>query len=240
MKWKLSFIGIILSVFAYSQQLEKRFTKQASIKIDVDYPYLLHLPESNETAINGKWPLMIFLHGAGERGENYDLLKTHGPPKIIASGQSFPFITLSPQCPLNQRWDPTALNELINEIIKEHPVDENRIYLTGLSMGGYGTWDLAIKYPNKFAAIAPICGGDNTNAWDAPNYITHLPVWAFHGAMDQVVPLKQTVLIVQRLKLAGSEAKLTIYPMAGHDSWTETYDNPELYEWFLSHKKFDE
>lgn len=223
------------TLIAQEPQKELRFTKTAEVPLDIDYPYLLHLPKSEETVIDGKWPLLVFLHGAGERGENYELLKKHGPPKIIATEQPFPFITLSPQCPLNTRWNALALNELIDEVIADYPVDTSRIYVTGLSMGGYGTWDLAIKFPHKFAAIAPICGGDQSNAWDAPNYIVHLPVWAFHGAMDAIIPVESTIKIIKNLRAAGNDAKLTIYPLAGHDSWTETYDNPELYEWFLSH-----
>lgn len=231
------FTGFPFALKAQSQniQSENRFSKKVQLEIEVDYPYLLHIPSSDETVINGNWPLLVFLHGSGERGVDYDLLKKHGPPKIIASGKDFPFITLSPQCPLNQRWDPIALNELLKEIIHNHPVDKSRIYLTGLSMGAYGTWDWAIQYPNTFAAIAPICGGDDRNAWNAPQTISELPIWAFHGAMDNVVPVQNTINIVKRLRENGSDVKLTIYPMAGHDSWTETYNNPKLYEWFLEH-----
>ncbi len=230
------FFFSVSALFSQNEQLQEHFQKTATVKISIDYPYLLHIPKSKSTAIDGQLPLLIFLHGSGERGHDFELLKKHGPPKIIESGADFPFITLTPQCPLNQRWDALALNELIDEIIKKHPVDTSRIYLTGLSMGGYGTWDLAIKFPTKFAAIAPICGGSDTNAWDAPNHILTLPIWAFHGAMDQVVPLERTVNIIKNLKAAGANPKLTIYPMAGHDSWTETYDNPELYTWLLTHR----
>lgn len=232
----LILFSIALNSLAQNTQTEHRLTTSATVEISVDYPYLLYLPESKENTQDGKWPLLIFLHGAGERGEDFELLKKHGPPMLIASGEDFPFITLTPQCPLEERWDPFALSVLIDEIIKNYPVDPSRIYLTGLSMGGYGTWDLAILYPQKFAAIAPICGGDLKNAKEAVDHILDLPIWAFHGAQDKVVPIENTTRIINALQGQGSDAKFTVYPLAGHDSWTETYANPELYRWFLSHK----
>lgn len=226
-----------ISITAQSTSMEKRYTDKLTIQIEVDLPYLLHIPESTTNAIDGKWPLIVFLHGAGERGEDFELLKKNGPPQIIASGKEFPFITLSPQCPLNQYWDVQAVNALLDHIIENYPVDRSRIYLTGLSMGGFGTWDLAIAYPDKFAAIAPICGGSFKNSREAPSAIPDLPIWAFHGAMDNVVPLDNTLNIIKALKQNGCEPKLTIYPLAGHDSWTETYNNPKLYEWLLEQRK---
>lgn len=220
---------------AQNEQSAFKIKEKIQVEIEIEYDYLLFLPENKSEAKDGKLPLMIFLHGAGERGDDIDKVKVHGPPKIVAKQKDFPFIVLSPQCKKKERWDAFNLNLLIDHIIANHPVDTDRIYLTGLSMGGYGTWDLAIKYPNKFAAIAPICGGSGTNAWDA-HKIIHLPIWVFHGAMDRVVPLENSVKIVRALKDYGAkQVKFTIYPEADHNSWTETYDNAELYEWFLEH-----
>lgn len=235
------FLCVIITCFYFmlsgqNKQNELRFTSQSNININIDYPYLLHIPSNIKSKSESGWPLLVFLHGSGERGDDYELLKKHGPPMKVAKGEDMPFVVLTPQCPLNQRWNPYAVNALIDHIIENHPIDTSRIYITGLSMGGYGTWDLAIKYPHKFAAIAPICGGSDTNAWDAPNTISHLPIWAFHGALDEVVPFDNTVRIIKRLKESGSNPLLTIYPEAGHDSWTKTYNNPKLYEWLLSHR----
>ena len=222
-----------------AQDSQQAFTISEKIQheVKVEYQYLIHIPEDNRLSENGKLPMIVFLHGAGERGDDIELVKVHGPPKLVQQGEDVPFIVLSPQCKSNERWEAQSLKLLIDHVSKNNPVDQNRIYLTGLSMGGYGTWDLAIAYPDFFAAIAPICGGSDVNAWDAPSKIKDLPIWAFHGAMDFVVPIEKTARIIGSLRRAGSEAKFTVYPDAGHDSWTETYDNPKLYEWFLAHRK---
>lgn len=220
-------------------QVEHQFRGTKTIVVDVDYQYLLFTPTNQELVENGKLPLIIFLHGAGERGADLNLVKVHGPPKIAETNDEFPFMVLSPQCSLGEWWNAGALDLLIDDVVKNNPVDLNRIYLTGLSMGGFGTWDLAILRPDRFAAIAPICGGSLMNSFAAPQAIKDVPTWVFHGAMDQVVPLEASSRIVKALKNAESTVQFTIYPMAGHDSWTETYSNPKLYDWFLSHSLND-
>ncbi|MBD3226497.1 MAG: prolyl oligopeptidase family serine peptidase [Caldithrix sp.] len=210
---------------------QSEHTLQREIKTMVHVDYLLYLPQAYDNSTK-QWPLMLFLHGAGERGDDLNKVKIHGPPKLIEQGQQFPFIIVSPQCPPEQWWSVDNLDALLKQMVKDYDVDENRIYVTGLSMGGYGTWNLAFEYPNRFAAIAPICGGGDTKK---AHRLKHLPVWVFHGAQDKVVPVQQSEDMVKAIKLAGGKAKLTIYPQAGHDSWTETYNNPALYEWFLSH-----
>jgi predicted peptidase len=180
----------------------------------------------------------MFLHGAGERGSKLEVLRRQGLPKMIAQGKSFDFIIVSPQCP-NDLWWPEQTDTLINlldEIEKNYRVDTDRVYLTGLSMGGFGTWTLAEKYPQRFAAIAPICGGSERYA---AYRLKNVPVWAFHGAIDRLVPVQRSQEMVDEVKKEGGNTKLTIYPEAEHDSWTLTYNNPELYEWFLSHKISD-
>ncbi|MFP6854717.1 MAG: PHB depolymerase family esterase, partial [Opitutales bacterium] len=121
------------------------------------YRCLLHLPKGDKNG-KKKWPLLVFLHGSGERGDNLQKLKKHGPPKIAAH-KGLPFIVVSPQCPSGSRWKPKIIARMIDDVIAKHPADPKRIYLTGLSMGGFGTWATAAEYPAKFAAIAPICGG---------------------------------------------------------------------------------
>ncbi len=170
-------------------------------------------------------------------------VKAHGPPKLVEKGQKFPFIIVSPQCPKDQRWDDAMLTVLLDHVCKEYRVDTSRLYLTGLSMGGYGSWSLGMALCDRFAAIAPICGGgsfiDVYNASGAKGKaLRSLGVWAFHGAKDTVVPISESEKMVEALRKFGHPApKLTIYPDARHDSWTKTYDNPELYQWFLKYQR---
>lgn len=202
----------------------------AEVKVEMDY--LLGLPKDYDK--QDSWPLILFLHGAGERGDDLELVKMHGPPKLIGEGKDLPFIVVSPQCPKNVWWEPIELAALLDQVIKKHKVDEDRIYVTGLSMGGFGTWELAAFAPNRFAAIAPICGGGE-KYWT--RRFTHLPVWAFHGAKDTGVLPERSQSMVDALKKQGGNPKLTIYPEAGHDAWTETYNNPDFYKWLLEQKR---
>jgi len=201
-------------------------------QVTVQMRYLRYLPKDYDK--QESWPLLLFLHGAGERGDDLELVKTHGPPKLIASGREFPFIVVSPQCPKNRWWEPTELVVLLDEIGSKYKVDSDRIYVTGLSMGGFGTWRLAAYAPHRPAAIAPICGGGE-KYW--AKQLTRLPVWAFHGAKDTGVPSERSQEMVDAITKNGGNPKLTIYPEAGHDSWTETYDNPKFYEWLLQQKR---
>ncbi len=215
---------------AYSAQQEKQF--EATVKVKAKLQYLLYLPAGYGTS-RQKWPLVLFLHGAGESGTDLARVKTHGPPKLVEQGREFPFILVSPQCS-TRGWNPDTLNALLDDLIRTYRVDPDRVYVTGLSMGGYGTWALAAAHPEKFAAIAPICGGGNPR--DAGK-IAKLPIWVFHGAKDPTVPLQRSEVMVQAVKAAGGNVKFTIYPEAGHDSWTESYNNPEFYTWLLAQKR---
>ena len=205
---------------------------QLNARVQVRLGYLLYLPRDYDK--EKSWPLMLFLHGAGERGDDLELVKKHGPPKLIAAGKDFPFIVVSPQCPKGRWWEPMELVALLDEISGKYKVDPDRIYVTGLSMGGFGSWRLAAYAPERLAAIAPICGGGETY-WTKE--FAHLPVWAFHGAKDTGVPLERSQAMVDALKKSGGEPKFTIYPDAGHDSWTAAYDDPELYKWLLAQKR---
>jgi len=209
-------------------------TKQAIKSFSKKISYLLYIPEGYDVKSKRMWPLIVFLHGAGERGDDLELVKIHGPPKLIEAGRKMPFVVVSPQLPIGEWWSPDMVAWLVNYILGDLKVDPYRVYLTGLSMGGYGTWETASKYPELFAAIAPICGrGDPTSAWK----LRHIPTWIFHGAKDTVVPIKHSYDMNKALKQYGN-VKYTVYPEADHDSWTETYLNEELYSWFLSHKRF--
>jgi len=203
--------------------------------------YLLFLSEEgygvNSTS---RWPLILFLHGAGARGTNDWLVAKHGPPKIDTTETNFPFIVVSPHCPDGKIWSDDLLLALLDEIETKYAVDTHRIYLTGISMGGFGTWSLGLGHPERFAAIAPICGGGDfiTPYLADKSKLTTLSVWAFHGAKDPVVPLEESQRMVSLLKKLGvTEVKFTVYPEAQHDCWTQTYANPELFEWFLKHSR---
>lgn len=212
-----------------SNQQEQVFTYRAR-----RLPYLLSLPVDYNPA--QRWPLILFLHGAGERGNNLDLLKIYGIPALVEAGQAFPFIAVSPQCPAGTWWtrELEILTALLDEIERTYAVDADREYVTGLSMGGMGTWALAIANPHRFAAIAPVCGGDNPAKVCV---IKHVPVWAFHGAKDPVVPLKASAEMVRTLESCGGIVRFTVYPDLRHDSWTPTYQNPELYRWLLEQRR---
>ena len=210
-------------------------SKKLNRSLEIELDYLLSLPEHYES--KDEWPLILFLHGAGERGDNLDRVKIHGPPKLIASGEKLPFIVVSPQCPKDRWWNAVELTALLDEIVEKHNVDESRIYVTGLSMGGFGTWSLAMYSPKRFAAIAPICGGGDRQFG---KYLKDIPAWIFHGAKDSAVPVQRSIEMAEAIKKSGGDPKLTIYPEANHDSWTESYANPELYDWFLSHRIAEE
>jgi len=214
------------------RQAPQTFEKQIVKNIRLNY--LLYLPEDYGKEAGKKWPLLLFLHGAGERGSDIEKVKVHGPPKLIAAGKSMPFIVASPQCPEGSWWTPEPLKALLDDLMARYAVDPDRVYCTGLSMGGFGTWSLATEYPALFAAIAPICGGGQPFM---TRRITHVAVWVFHGAKDPVVPVRLSQEMVDALKAAGGNVKLTIYPEANHDSWTETYNNPEFYAWLLAQKR---
>jgi len=211
--------------------------------INAELKYILFLPKDYTAKSDKRWPLMLFLHGAGERGSDIWKVTTHGPPKIVGQRPDFPFIVVSPQCPEGEVWSNDILLALLDQIIQAYAVDTNRVYLTGLSMGGYGTWSLGTAHPERFAAIVPICGGGEIigvllASKEKAQALKNLGVWAFHGGKDPVVPVAESQRMIDVLKKAEvSDVRLTIYPEAGHDSWTETYNNPELYDWLLRHRR---
>ena len=222
-------------------QTAKQFTFAKTTQQKVDY--LLFLPKGYDAKAEKRWPLILFLHGAGERGSDVWKVATHGPGKYAAAHPDFPFIIVSPQCPERQIWSREVLLGLLDDVTRAYAVDKSRVYLTGLSMGGYGTWDLGLGYPEKFAAIVPICGGGEfisllLSRHDKAQALQSLGVWAFHGGKDPVVPLEESQRMVNRLKKEGlKDVQLTIYPEAGHDSWVEAYKDPKLYDWLLAHER---
>jgi predicted peptidase len=179
------------------------------------------------------WPLLLFLHGAGERGSKIEVVKKWGPPRLVGKDREFPFVVVSPQCPKRAGWDPKQLKQLVEHVTKSYKIDQSRMYCTGLSMGGYGTWSMVAEYPKLFAAAIPICGGGNPRL---AGRMTRTPIWAFHGDADRVVAAKRSRVMVDAIKKAGGSAvKLTLYPGVNHNSWSRTYGNPKVYQWLLSH-----
>ena len=248
--------------FAAETQTVAAFEK--AITKTVGYQYLLSLPTGYDAKAGKVWPVILFLHGGGERGADVWKVAVHGPPKLLRANAPAPadetpdararreaatqtlaenFIVVSPQCPPGVWWDDDGIGALLDVITAKHKVDVSRTYLTGLSMGGYGTWSYAMKHPGRFAAIVPICGGglsiDVLRASREMNpALLGLGVWVFHGAKDTNVPLEESERMVAALKKAGAtDVQFTVYPEAKHDSWTETYNNPELYAWLLKHTR---
>lgn len=203
-----------------------------------DYKYLIYLPKdyAEKQTHKKKWPLILYLHGDGSRGNNINILKYSGLPKLIADGEDFPFIIVSPQCHKYESWPGKleSLISLLNHIEAKYPIDKTRVYATGYSSGAFGCWALASFYPERFTAIVPISGGGEV---DYAEDMKNVAVWAFHGAKDTTVSPERSKEMVDAVNAAGGDTKLTIYPNAGHGIWQQTYENPELYDWMLAHKR---
>ena len=183
---------------------------------------------------SARWPLVVFLHGSGERGTDLEKVKVHGPPKQVAQGLAYPAILVSPQLEDGLRWDPERLHRLLGALKARLHIDPQRCLGTGLSLGGYGMWHWATTYPRDLAAIAPICGFGDPSKVAA---MRGVPVRGYHGDQDKAVPLAPHVACVEALRAAGGTASLTIYPGVGHDSWTPAYNDPELLPWLLSQRQ---
>jgi len=181
-----------------------------------------------------RWPLLVFLHGSGERGTDLEKVKVHGPPMHAARGAAWPFIVVSPQLEDGARWDPGRLHRLLGALQDRLHIDPRRCLGTGLSLGGFGVWHWATAYPRDLAAIAPVCGfGDPAKV----AAMRHVPVRAYHGDQDLAVPLAPHVACVEALRAAGGSASLTVYPGVGHDSWTPAYNDPDLLPWLLAQRQ---
>jgi len=181
-----------------------------------------------------RWPLLVFLHGSGERGTDLEKVKVNGPPMWIARGTAYPLVLVSPQLEEGARWEPARMHRLLRALQTRLYVDRQRSLATGLSLGGHGVWNWASAYPRDLAAIAPVCGYGDPAAVPA---MYDVPVRAYHGAVDPVVPLARQQACVDALLAAGGKATLTVYPGVGHDSWTLAYQDPELLPWLLSQRQ---
>ena len=208
--------------------------------VDTNYHYISYTPKEYKDDTLKNWPLIIYLHGGSGRGTDTIKLYTYGIPDQIWRGREFPFIIVAPQCPVHHRWSTDNWFEnFYYEITTKYRVDTNKVYLTGLSLGGAGTWYLAMKYPEKFAAIAPMCGFTRHIDYITKNTdkLIDIPIWAFHGKKDLVAQFEDTEWLINRLEGENEDLKFTAEPDVGHGiSWL-VYPEQELYDWFLLHDK---
>jgi len=215
---------------SFSQEIAGSFKEE--IKMFIEVKYLIKLPENQIE----KFPLLVFLHGSGERGTNIELVKNHSPFTYQSLMQTDVAI-LAPQCPENTWWNTNEIYKLIQSICKQYNIDKSRIYLTGLSMGGWGTWKLATEHPELFAAVAPVCGVTDTTIFKNVEVLKNTPVHIFHGALDDIVSPNMSIYFYQKLKKVNPMCSLTIFPNDNHNSWDSTYSNPKFYEWLFAQKK---
>ena len=197
------------------------------------FPFIAYIPDN----ISDHPALLIQLHGAGERGngkEDLEKVLVHGFCNTVNDKNLKDCILIMPQCPADTFWAARveSIKKFIDEITLKYSIDTNRIYLCGLSMGGFGTWYTAMAYPNLFAAIAPCCGGGMP--WNAS--VLKMPIWAFHGLDDTVVTPNNTIEMVEQLKPINPNLKYDLYEGVMHDSWVKAFTEPTL-NWILSHKK---
>jgi predicted peptidase len=209
----------------------KQIEQQLQLPNGKSVSYLLYLPREYDS--KDKWPLMLFLHGRGESRGPLSVVKKWGPPRLIERGENFPFLIVSPQCPEAESWpqpqQQATLLALLDQLSKNYKVDDTRIYLAGLSMGGFGAWRLAADHPERFAAIVPICGGGKV---DDADKLKSLPIWVFHGTADPTVPLQRSTEMVEAIKKAGgANIRFTTLEGIGHNSWEAAFACPDLYQW---------
>ncbi|WP_367769510.1 prolyl oligopeptidase family serine peptidase [Flavobacterium sp. WC2421] len=231
MKYKIVLIALLFSFITYAQKDINGILKTEIVQKH-EMGYALHIPVNTKE----KKPLIIFLHGSGEKGTDIEKVKIHGPFKYLKTHDLDAYV-LAPQCPENEEWDNEVLYRLILKIEKENNIDPNRIYLTGLSLGGWGSYNLAFAHPNLFAALVPISGFVDLIQLEQACTIATIPTHIFHGLMDDVVNLDYAIAIYKELKKCNGNVELTIFDDSGHDSWSRVYDNKEIYDWMFQQIK---
>ncbi|HRJ28289.1 MAG TPA: prolyl oligopeptidase family serine peptidase [Cyclobacteriaceae bacterium] len=217
------------------------FQKLQFVTAQDTLPYRLLFPKNSTLE---KYPLVIFLHGSGERGRDNEQNLKYITDLFLneTNRNTFPAYVVVPQCPADKRWAPqdwygkleepaSSIMALLDSLVQHESVDPNRIYLMGLSMGGFGTWYLITRFPDRFAAAVPICGGGD---WNQAKTISHIPLWIFHGRKDEVVLPEQSRKMVHALKKVGTKPRYTEYKKTGHDSWTPALKEPQLLSWLFS------
>ncbi|MEX0315645.1 MAG: PHB depolymerase family esterase [Allomuricauda sp.] len=198
--------------------------------------YYLYYPEAYDSDNDEDFGLLLFLHGGGESGGSLEEVKENGPPKLLVEGKQFPFLVLAPQNPHKKKWWNTeAVMQLLDSVVETNRVDGKRIYLTGLSRGGSAAWSLAAQYPERFAAMAVVCG--MTPLPYAHWIDKNMPIWVFHGDKDEVISVEESDKMVAKLKQMNYDVKYTRYKGVGHNSWSRAYTNDSLYRWFNQQKR---
>jgi predicted peptidase len=207
-----------------------------NVTTEKTYRFFLSTPDNYDPA-KECLPLIVFLHGAGERGSDINLVKIHGVPKIFDKANDLRVVTVSPQCELNMVWNSQVyeLKAFIDHIVEEYNIDKQRISITGLSMGGFGTWAMGLTFPDYFSALAPVCGGSGM-IWLA-HLLKDIPIRAFHGTDDTVVLPSGSIEMVNAVNEAGGKAQLTLYDGVGHDSWVQAYEQTDLIKWLAEQVK---
>lgn len=232
MKNKVALLMFLFSVMGFAQS-ETTGKINTVIVVKHELGYALHKPANTKD----KKPLIVFISGDGEKGTDIEKVKINGPLKYLKTHQLDAYV-LAPQCKEDENWDISSINELILKIQKENKIDPDKIYVTGLSSGGWAAWNLALSYPDKFAAIVPISGFVDLIDLESACKIANIPTRIFHGLLDDVVKTDYAVTIYKELKKCNAkDVQLTIFDDAGHDSWTRVYDNPEIYEWMFKQTK---
>jgi predicted peptidase len=204
---------------------------QTTLSVPVDIPYLLYLPNGVEA--RGDWPLVLFLHGSAERGDDAEVLRRQGLPKVLDGGLALPAVVLAPQCPPGQVWaqQHRALSALLDRLVPTLPVDPTKVTLTGLSLGGAGVVHYAASEPDRFRALAPICG-PWTWYYMTPE-IAHKPLWIVHGEADELVSVEDSKRLAQVARALGGRPQLTLYPGVGHHAWELAYADPAFTTWLV-------
>ena len=231
-KNSITLLLILFAAMGFAQS-ETNGKLKTVVVANYELGYALHKPAN----IKEKKPLIVFISGDGEKGTDIEKVKIHGPLKYLKTHQLDAYV-LAPQCKEGEKWSIESIYELILKIQKENKIDPNRIYVTGLSSGGWAAWNLALSYPDKFAAIVPISGFVDLIELESACKIASIPTRIFHGLVDDVVKVDYAITIYKELKKCNAkDVQLTIFDDAGHDSWSRVYDNPEIYVWMFKQVK---
>ena len=251
------FLFFVVTAAWATAQTSTGFVKQSVDLNGESYLYQVYVPP--HWTPTRKWPVILFLHGAGERGSEGVEQTSVGLPSALPGGREFPAVVVMPQCRRGMWWGDETMEAQVFKILDlsmdRYQGDPDQVYLTGLSMGGYGTWAFGYKYPDRFAALVPVCGSVRSRrsmrppAWHpaadptsdpyllTASRIAKVPVWVFHGSADTVVPVSESRMLSEALRKSGGNVRYTEYKGVGHNSWDRAYGEKELIPWLLSQKR---